>query len=83
MNSTKLNLTNMKVNKVDTIISSLNTQVTSLRERLNEERDEHREIYAKQKHEIEILKEKIVELEKDVLIKRLDNKFTLNDYESS
>ena len=53
MDSTKLDLTNMEVNKVDSIISSLNTQVTSLRERLTEEREEHREIYAKQKQEIE------------------------------
>lgn len=83
MNSTKLNFTNIEVNKVDSIISSLNTQVTSLRERLTEEREEHREIYAKQKQEIEILKEKFVELEKDVLIKRLNNKFTLDNNESS
>ena len=31
MNSTELNLTNIKVNKGNTIISSINTQVTSLR----------------------------------------------------
>lgn len=83
MNSTKLDLTNMEVNKVDSIISSLNTQVTSLRERLTEEREEHREIYAKQKKEIEILKEKIIELEKEVLINRLNKKFTLDNNELS
>ena len=60
MNSTKVNLTNTEVNKVDSIISSLNTQVISLKERLTEEREEHREIYAKQKQEIEIFKKKFL-----------------------
>lgn len=83
MDSTKLDLTNMEVNKVDSIISSLNTQVTLLRERLTEEREEHREIYAKQKQEIEILKEKIIELEKEVLTNRLNKKFTLDNNEPS
>lgn len=83
MDSTKVNSTNTEVNKVDTIISSLNTQVTSLRERLTEEREEHKEIYAKQKLEIEILKEKITELEKEVLTYRLNKKVTLDNNESS
>ena len=74
MNSTKLNLTNIKVNKVDNVISTLNTQVMMLKERLTEEREQHREIYAKQKQEIEVLKEKI-----GVLQQRSSNKFTLED----
>lgn len=83
MDSTKVNLTNTEVNKVDIIISSLNTQITSLRERLTQEREEHREIYAKQKQEIEILKEKISELEKEGLTNRLNKKFTLENNDSS
>jgi hypothetical protein len=77
MNSTKLNLANIKVNKVDTIISTLNTQVVMLKERLTEEREQHREIYAKQKQEIEVLKEKIV-----LLQQRNSNNFSLeySDY---
>ena len=78
MNSTKLNLTNIKVNKIDNIISTLNTQNMILKERLTEEREEHREIYAKQKQEIEVLKEKIV-----LLQQRSSNNFTLEDSESS
>lgn len=80
MDSTKLNLSNIKV---DSIISSLNTQIISLRERLSEEREEHREIYAKQKQEIEILKEKIAVLEQEVLTNRLNKKFSLNNNELS
>tara|TARA_B000000477_G_scaffold45663_1_gene38777 strand:- start:8387 stop:8650 length:264 start_codon:yes stop_codon:yes gene_type:complete len=78
MNSTKLNLTNINVNKVDNVISTLNTQVMMLKERLTEEREQHREIYAKQKQEIEVLKEKIV-----LLQQRSSNNFTLEDSESS
>lgn len=63
MNSTKLNLTNIKVNKVDNVIYTLNTQVIMLKERLTEEREQHREIYAKQKQEIEVLREKIILLQ--------------------
>jgi len=63
MNSTKLNLTNMKVNKADNVIYTLNTQVIMLKERLAEEREQHREIYAKQKQEIEVLREKIILLQ--------------------
>jgi len=63
MNSTKLNLTNMKVNKADNVIYTLNTQVIMLKERLTEEREQHREIYAKQKQEIEVLREKIILLQ--------------------
>tara|TARA_B110000444_G_scaffold249351_1_gene274321 strand:- start:552 stop:815 length:264 start_codon:yes stop_codon:yes gene_type:complete len=74
MNSTKLNLNNIKVNKVDNVMSTLNTQVMMLKERLTEEREQHREIYAKQKQEIEVLKEKI-----GVLQQRSSNKFTLED----
>tara|TARA_Y100000389_G_scaffold52431_1_gene48222 strand:+ start:1149 stop:1412 length:264 start_codon:yes stop_codon:yes gene_type:complete len=78
MNSTKLHLTNIKVNKVDNVISTLNTQVLMLKERLTEEREQHREIYAKQKQEIEVLKEKIV-----LLQQRSSNNFTLENSESS
>lgn len=81
MNSTKLNLTNIKVNKVDNVdnvISTLNTQVMMLKERLTEEREQHREIYAKQKQEIEILKEKIV-----LLQQRSSNNFSFEDSDSS
>lgn len=74
MNSTKLNLTNINVNKVDTVIYTLNTQVFMLKERLTEEREQHREIYAKQKQEIEVLKEKIV-----LLQQRSSNNFSLED----
>ena len=63
MNSTKSNLTNIMVDTVDNVISTLNTQLMILKERLTEERKEHREIYAKQKEEIEVLKDKIVELQ--------------------
>lgn len=63
MNSTKLNLTNIKVNKVDNVIYTLNSQVIMLKERLTEEREQHREIYAKQKQEIEVLREKILLLQ--------------------
>ena len=63
MNSTKLNLTSINANKVDNIIYTLNTQVMMLKERLTEEREEHREIYAKQKQEIEVLKEKMGKLQ--------------------
>ena len=66
MNSTKLNLSNIKVNKVDNIIYTLNTQVMMLKERLTEEREEHREIYAKQKQEIEVLKEKMGKLQEKI-----------------
>ena len=65
MNSTKLNLTSINANKVDNIIYTLNTQVMMLKERLTEEREEHREIYAKQKQEIEVLKEKIGKLQEN------------------
>lgn len=64
MNSTKLNLTNINVNKIDNVISTLNTQNIMLKERLTEEREQHREIYAKQKQEIEELKEEIKDLKK-------------------
>lgn len=64
MNSTKLNLTNINVNKIDNVISTLNTQNIMLKERLTEEREQHREIYAKQKQEIEELKEEIEDLKK-------------------
>jgi hypothetical protein len=66
MNSTKLNLTSINTNKVDNIIYTLNAQIMMLRERLTEERQEHREIYAKQKQEIEVLKEKMGKLQEKI-----------------
>jgi|TARA_B110000093_G_scaffold3598_1_gene3540 hypothetical protein len=66
MNSTKLNLTSINANKVDNIIYTLNAQIMMLRERLTEERQEHREIYAKQKQEIEVLKEKMGKLQEKI-----------------
>lgn len=71
--------TNNTINNVDSIITSLSSQVSLLKERLSEEREEHKEIYAKQKQEIEVLKLKINELEKIVLENRLNKKFTLDD----
>jgi cell shape-determining protein MreC len=71
--------TNNTINNVDSIITSLSSQVSLLKERLSEEREEHKEIYAKQKQEIEVLKLKINELEKTVLENRLNKKFTLDD----
>ena len=66
MNSAKLNLTSINTNKVDNIIYTLNAQIMMLRERLTEERQEHREIYAKQKQEIEVLKEKMGKLQEKI-----------------
>jgi cell shape-determining protein MreC len=74
--------TNNTINNVDSIITSLSSQVSLLKERLSEEREEHKEIYAKQKQEIEVLKLKIDELEKIVLENRLNKKFTLDDESS-
>jgi hypothetical protein len=71
--------TNNTINNVDSIITSLSSQVSLLKERLSEEREEHKEIYAKQKQEIEVLKLKIHELEKIVLENRLNKHFTLDD----
>tara|TARA_B110000483_G_C18003845_1_gene468368 strand:+ start:318 stop:527 length:210 start_codon:yes stop_codon:yes gene_type:complete len=56
--SKTINNTNIVFDDFDNIISSLKSQVTLLKERLSQEREEHKEIYAKQKQEIEILKEK-------------------------
>ena len=74
--------TNNTINNVDSIITSLSSQVSLLKERLSDEREEHKEIYAKQKQEIEVLKLKIDELEKIVLENRLNKKFTLDDESS-
>ena len=51
--SKTINNTNIVFDDFDNIISSLKSQVTLLKERLSQEREEHKEIYAKQKQEIE------------------------------